>query len=301
MSPRGGPPGRRRGRAFLLVILLAAFGRLYDALLVLYPKAFRRRYSEEMRRDFRELLREGLQEGGTTELVRMLAQAFSDLVLTALKERGTLLARRYASYSCVDPRIAKRAAAGALFVVVLVALGVTSRSFLQPPTYEASAQVWVDQKPGDQQTYVTRSGEKIQTLPPRGEDMLQTIILLLIAALVSRSVAEEVIQRLELEMTPAELLDKLSVERVENKRFIVLTYEDTDPERAQQIVNTVGEVSSEFIFGRRAPASNITATMYDKALVPDSPASPHPLRNGLLTLVMGWALIGLVVLIHRSS
>jgi hypothetical protein len=48
-----------------VLLLLAACGRLYGALLVLYTNAFRRRYSEEMRRDFRELKLEGLQEGGT--------------------------------------------------------------------------------------------------------------------------------------------------------------------------------------------------------------------------------------------
>jgi hypothetical protein len=133
MISRDGPPGpRRRDSAALLLLLLAASARLYGALLVLYPEAFRRRYSEEMRRDFRELMREGLQEGGATELVRVWAEAHSDLVLTALKERGTLLARRYAAYSSVDPSIAK-------FVVVLVVLGVTGHSLLQAPTYEASA------------------------------------------------------------------------------------------------------------------------------------------------------------------
>jgi hypothetical protein len=43
---RGGPPGRRRGSAALL---LAASARLYSALLVFYPKAFRQRYAAEMR------------------------------------------------------------------------------------------------------------------------------------------------------------------------------------------------------------------------------------------------------------
>jgi hypothetical protein len=36
-------------------LLLAASARLYGALLFLYPKAFRRHYAREMRRDFREL------------------------------------------------------------------------------------------------------------------------------------------------------------------------------------------------------------------------------------------------------
>jgi len=54
-----------------VLLLLAASAWLYGALLVLYPEAFRRRYSEEMRRDFRKLMREGLEDGGAKELVRV--------------------------------------------------------------------------------------------------------------------------------------------------------------------------------------------------------------------------------------
>jgi capsular polysaccharide biosynthesis protein len=117
-------------------------------------------------------------------------------------------------------------------------------------------------------------------------------------AIDSRPVAEDAIQHLGLRMNPSELLDSLTVEQVENTSFIVLTYEDTDPERAQLIANTVGEVFSELI---SESSSNLRATVYTEATVSESPVSPSPLRNGLLTLVMGWVLIGLVVLIHRSS
>jgi capsular polysaccharide biosynthesis protein len=255
-----------------VLLLLAASARLYGALLVLYPRAFRDRYEAEMRRDFRELMLEGLKEGDITELVRVLAQAFSDLVLTALKERSTMAARRYASYSSVDPRIA----ASAMVAVVLVAVGVTMASLSQVPTYEASAQVWVDQKQGDQQTNLAGTVEG-----------LQTIILTMIHAIDSRPVAEEAIQRLELEMTPAELLDNLTIEQVESTSFIVLTYEGNNPVEATKIVNTVGQVSSELISERSAAGSQLTANVYEEAMVPDSPVSPDPLRNELLTLVIG--------------
>ncbi len=43
--------------------------------------------------------------------------------------------------------------------VVVVAVGVSLASSTRTPTYEASAQVRVDQVQGDQQTYVTGSGE----------------------------------------------------------------------------------------------------------------------------------------------
>ena len=117
-------------------------------------------------------------------------------------------------------------------------------------------------------------------------------------AIDSRPVAEETIRRLELEMTPAELLDNLTVEQVEITNFIVLTYQSNDPVEATKIVNTVGEVSSELISER---SRGLTATALEKAIVPESPVSPRPWRNGLLTLVVGWALTGLVVLIHRTT
>jgi hypothetical protein len=46
-------------------------------------------------------------------------------------------------------------------------------------------------------------------------------------------------------------------------------------------------VSSELISER---SSDLTAKLYEEAVVPDSPVSPHPLRNGLLTLVIGLVL-----------
>jgi capsular polysaccharide biosynthesis protein len=170
-------------------------------------------------------------------------------------------------------------------VVVGAAVGV---SLWQTPTYEASAQVWVDQKQGDQQTNLAGTVEG-----------LQTIILTMIHAIDSRPVAEEAIQRLNLDMTPAELLDNLTIEQVESTSFIVLTYQGNDPVEATKIVNTVGEVSSELISESSAAGSNLTATVYEKAIVPDTPISPKPLRNGLLAAVFGVMLgIGLALLME---
>ena len=170
-------------------------------------------------------------------------------------------------------------------VVVGAAVGV---SLWQTPTYEASAQVWVDQKQGDQQTNLAGTVEG-----------LQTIILTMIHAIDSRPVAEEAIQRLGLKMTPSELLDKLTIEQVESTSFIVLTYKGSDRVEATKIVNTVGEVSSELISESSAAGSNLTATVYEKAIVPDTPISPKPLRNGLLAAVFGVMLgIGLALLME---
>ena len=299
MIPRGGGRGERhrRGSTFLLLHLLAATTWLYGGLLVLYPKAFRLRYEAEMRRDFRELLREGLQEGGSIELVRVWAQVFSDLVLTALKERSTSPARRYASYLSVDPRIVARAAARAMVAVVFVAVAVSVASLWQAPTWEASAQVRVDREQGDRSTNLGGSGEEFLTDPEGLHALTQTMT----HATDSRRVAEETIGRLGLRMEPAELLDNLTVEPVESTSFIVLTYESTDPQKAQQIANTLGEVASELISDRSAAGSDLRATVHEEAIVPHTPVSPDPLSNGLLTLVIGLMLCaGLALALPRS-
>jgi capsular polysaccharide biosynthesis protein len=176
----------------------------------------------------------------------------------------------------------------AIVVVVLAAICVTLVGLWQTPKYEASAQVRMDQRSwqGDQQANFAGGGEEFQT-----------IILTTIYAIDSRPVAEEAIQRLGLEasLSPAELRDDLTIEQVEDTSFMALTYEGTDPVRARQIVNTFSKVSSEFIpeirFGQTG--IRLTATVVDKAAVPHTAASPHPFRNGLLTLVAGLALVGL--------
>jgi capsular polysaccharide biosynthesis protein len=166
----------------------------------------------------------------------------------------------------------------ALVAVVIVAMAVASAGLMQPPTYEASALLLVDWQQDSQWENSGGSGEQIQPAVYREPPTLGITY-----AIDSRYVTEEAIQRLELQMDPAELSDNLTVEQVEATQFIRLTYEDTNPERARAIVNTVGEVSSELA----ERSGTFTATVWEKAAVPESPVSPHPLRNGLLTLVIG--------------
>jgi capsular polysaccharide biosynthesis protein len=59
-------------------------------------------------------------------------------------------------------------------------------------------------------------------------------------------------------------------------------------------------VSSELIPERGAAGSQLTAPVYEKAVVPESPVSPKPLRSGLLTLVIGLVLCA-VYLVHMGQ
>jgi capsular polysaccharide biosynthesis protein len=173
--------------------------------------------------------------------------------------------------------------------VVLAAYAVTWAGLLQTPTYEASARVLVGQ-----------DVERLQPLQPRIPLVeLQNVIAMKTRAIHSRPVAEEAIQRLGAptnlgpQTKPDMVLANLTVQQEEGTQFVRLTYEDSDPMRARLIANTVGEVSSELISER---SSNLTATVWEKATLPESPVSPHPLRNGLLTLVIGLMLCAVFAL-----
>jgi capsular polysaccharide biosynthesis protein len=128
-------------------------------------------------------------------------------------------------------------------LVAVVAACVAVTGFLQAPKYEAGAQALTGKTDPD-----------------------------------SRPVAEEVVRRLELDITPDELLSNLGADRMGGSGVTRLTYEDTDPKRAQEIVNAAGRVSS------RGPLL-LSATEA-------TPVGPHPVRNGLLTFLAGLVLLG---------
>jgi capsular polysaccharide biosynthesis protein len=179
-----------------------------------------------------------------------------------------------------------------VLLVVLVFLGATLANYLwQIPVYEASAKLVLVQKRGvAQDSDLQNNTEGLQELTRFVAD-----------AIDSRPVAEEVIQRLGLQMKPAELVENLSVEQEGSTVFIQLSFKDVDPERAQQIVNTVGVVSSERISVSIARA-DITVTIWEDASVPTTPVSPKPLRNVALALILGLAVgIGLALLMERRA
>ena len=135
-----------------------------------------------------------------------------------------------------------------ILLVVAVVVGVAvGASLWQTPKYEASALLLVGQEQGNGQD--TNLGGAVSGL----QALTQTMII----AIDTRSVAEKAIQRLGLKMSPDQLLQDLTIQQVESSQFIQLTYTGTDPERAAQVVNTVGQVSSE-----RIAAASPTAIVF---------------------------------------
>jgi capsular polysaccharide biosynthesis protein len=183
----------------------------------------------------------------------------------------------------------KRAWVIALVALVLVGTAVGA-SLVQTSVYEASAKLLLGQKQDENQLLGNLMGSV---------EGLQQLTHTMVAAVDSRPVAEETIRQQGLQMDPQTLLDNLTVEQLEDTQFLQLTYSDSDPERAREIVNAVSDVSTDKIAETNASSTNITVIVWEHAAVPDAPISPDPVRNGLLALGLGLMLgVGLAFVLE---
>lgn len=158
-----------------------------------------------------------------------------------------------------------------LITIVLtgVAVGV---SLVLPPTYEATIQIQVGQEGG-------------ATATPTDVPGLQALTETMAITVATRPVAEETIQRLGLgTSTDVFLEENLTAETIPETQIIQVTYRASEAETAREVANTVGNVFQE---RTGQDSGSVTATVVDPAVTPEAPASPDPLRNGLLALMIG--------------
>jgi capsular polysaccharide biosynthesis protein len=206
----------------------------------------------------------------------------------------------------------KRDISWATAITLIAALLVMAYGFSQTPKYAATVRVLVgvDYRVSPtapatraiEASLKKQSGGKIHLIPNATPESFQEISDKVATALNSRAVAEETIRRLNLKMSPSKLLKNLTAETEPGAMFILVTYTDTDPKRAQQVANTVGQIAHERARSLDLNAMDggiITATLWQPANLPATPVIPNPLRNGLITLAIGLEL-SLVVIVLRE-
>jgi capsular exopolysaccharide synthesis family protein len=178
-----------------------------------------------------------------------------------------------------------------LWVISLVAIVLTGASMgfslSQTPMYEASIRILVGQESG-----ITETPNDVMGLQQLTQTMTEGVS--------SRPVAKTVISQEGLRIPLEDFLNKrLSVEQVNATQFIQVDYRDPSPERARRVANAVGDVFSKHIREVSPSANAITATVWERAVVPDEPITPNPVRNSLLALGLGLLLgVGLAFLLE---
>src|SRR5215217_2944900 len=171
-------------------------------------------------------------------------------------------------------------------VAVVLAGAAVGFSMAQTPVYEASIKILVGQERGI-------------TQDPNSALGLQQLTQTMVGGVSSRPVAKAVIRQENLRMTTEEFLSHLSAEQEPNTQWIQVNYTDSSPERAQRVANVVGDVFSKQVSEVSPNANAITATVWERAVVPDAPVTPNPVRNGLLALALGLIIgVGLAFLLE---
>lgn len=171
-------------------------------------------------------------------------------------------------------------------VALLFAAAAAGISLTQTPQYQATTTILVSQSPSEGSTSLGSDIAGVQSL-------VQTVV----EAVSSRPIAAAVIEDLGLDIDQETILQNTSVEAVPDTQFIEVGYTDTDPARAQEIANAIGEVSSNRVSD--VSAGVITAEVWEEAVQPESPASPTPILNGVLALGLGLMLgVGLAILLE---
>jgi capsular exopolysaccharide synthesis family protein len=199
--------------------------------------------------------------------------------------------------------ISRRSWVVVLTAIVLMAIAL-GYSLMQTPQYETSARVLlVVQKVIGNAADAPDQPEQVEQAPDSLQGDAQTIELYAVTmaqALPNTQVAEKVVRRLDLEMSPSDLLDRLTVESVPETSLIEITVTDSDPENAREIANAVAEAASEETVPVDQLAKNtVTAVTWEDAQTPESPITPQPFRNALIGLVMGIILgVGLAFLLE---
>ncbi len=167
-----------------------------------------------------------------------------------------------------------------LLVLTVFAGAAVGFSLAQTPMYEASIRVLIGQAPAS--VPQGNLGGDIEGLRRLTQTMAE--------AVGTRPIANEVIDRLDLQTTPGDLLSQLSARQVADTQFISIRYRDPSPERAQRVVNAVGEVFSERVSEVSPSANAITATVWEQAETPGGLVSPDLVLNVAMALVVGLVL-----------
>ena len=102
--------------------------------------------------------------------------------------------------------------------------------------------------------------------------------------ITSRPVLDETIKSLKMDMTYGELKEKITVENPQDTRILNITVADSEPKRAQKIVNKVASISAQFIGDKmevKAPK------IIDEGQLPIKKSSPNMKKNAILGLLLG--------------
>lgn len=185
-------------------------------------------------------------------------------------------------------QIVRKHLASAIISFVVVFAAVAAVTFIMPPKYTATAEVFA--------TYAGQSGETQTTNDmSSGANYLNTQIKTYPELVKTEAVLQPVIKDLGLDMTTTDLADVVTATNPTNTFMVDISAEVGDPQQAADIANSVAknlsdQISSDLYNNSSSNGSPIKLTVVQRAQTPTGQSSP----NIPLYLAMG-LILGLIV------
>ena len=164
----------------------------------------------------------------------------------------------------------------ALGIVAATGVAIVSWQFMDD-VYQASSSV-----------IVSNSTESDTSQPLTYNDYTLNVKLVNSYTIICKTnrVLDQVISKLDLRMTTAQLSSKISVSSVDNTEIIHISVKDQDPVLAQNITNTLTEVFQAEV---KEIMKMDNVQIIDPAPLPLAPIEPNRVRNVLLGALVGLA------------
>lgn len=193
-----------------------------------------------------------------------------------LKEIFSILKKRWLMIFCFT-------------VIVIIVAGVIN-FFVIIPTYESSTTMLVNYK---QNQEVSMSYSDMQ--------MSQKLVNTYSQIIKSRTIAEDVISNLRLNLKPEDIQGMISVSGVGDTEILKITVLNQDPTLATEVANTVAEVAKREI---KSIMKVDNITIIDLAIEPENPVKPNKMMNmaiaGVLGMVLSMVFVCVIEFLNRT-
>ncbi len=167
---------------------------------------------------------------------------------------------------------------------LLVGIAAAMSYFVLTPVYQSETQILVNQKL-DAQQQMQFEAQKLEI----DLQLINTYSIII----KSPVILTKVIERLDLNSTPEQLMDQISVTNANSSQVVSVKVKDPDSKQAVEIANTLAEV-----FKREIPVlmsvDNITILSSAKVSEHPVPIKPNKLLNLLIGGVFGF-LLGMAI------
>ncbi|MCI5623939.1 YveK family protein [Anaerostipes sp.] len=175
-----------------------------------------------------------------------------------------------------------------LIIISGITLGLIAFSvskFFMTPIYESTTKIYILSRADS--SYLTTSDMSVSS--SLAQDYAELV--------KSRTVTENVISQLDLDMTTDELLSKMKVEAGStDTRILAIKVSDEDPYVASKIADTVREVAADHI---AEVMDTDSIKVVETANIPTNPSSPNSKLNAILGAMLGMIICCIIVVVIR--